>query len=94
MRINSALRQLDEITYPVAVEDVVLRLNDPELELASGTQRLSEIFGSVDVQSVTSPDDAKLVMLSGLATEAIGRKGYSDRDPPTTRERTVELWTF
>lgn len=94
MRINETLRRLDEVGYPMTVDDVVLALEDPTLELATGSQQLSDVFSAVDVDVVTDPDEAKLVLLSGLASEAIGRKYYSDRDPPTSRERNVEPLTF
>lgn len=94
MRINGALRQLDQMRYPMTVEEVVLALGDPAIELAGGSQQVSAVFASVDIDSVSNADEAKLLLLSGLEVAAIGRKGYSDRDPPASLERRIDMVAF
>ena len=94
MRLNETLRRLDAVEYPLSVDNLVLALEDPTIELASGSQQLSAVFRTVNIDIVADPDEAKLMLLSGLASEAIGRKYYSDRDPPTAMERNVEPLTF
>lgn len=94
MRVNEVLNRLEGMQYPRNVGDIVTVLNDPTIELANGSQKLSDIYAAVDIDVVASPDEAKLVFLSGLDSAAIGREGYSDRDPPATSESGVSPLTL
>lgn len=94
MRINNVMEALESQRYPSSVESMVSDLDDPRIELADGAQYLSEIYGTVSVEKFETIEEAQLVFLSGLKASAIGRKGYSDRDPPTARERHADSVTL
>lgn len=86
MKINELLARLETMTYPKTTDHVVEELDDPTLTLVDGKDRLSSVFERVDDEVFDCCDDAKLAVLGGLKGDAVGRKGYSDRDPPTTSE--------
>lgn len=86
MRINETLTSFEEYSYPLASERLIELLGDDELELPSGTERLADVFDRTRTESFDSPDDVRLTFLAALDSDAIGRKGYSDRDPPTVGE--------
>lgn len=86
MRINDVLTQLERSTYPSTPRDLARRIGHRSIELPNGDQHVSEAFEVVGIDMIDDPDEAKLMFLSGLDSAAIGRKGYSDRDPPAACE--------
>lgn len=94
MRVNDVLEQLDELSYPATTDRIVTELGDPELQLPNGSDRLSDVFRRTSVSGSECAEDAKLTVLSGLDDDAIGRKGYTDRDPPVQCEQRPEQRTL
>lgn len=94
MRIPGVLARLDDLAYPVAIERAVAELDDPEVQLPNGQDRLSTVLDRLALQTLESADDAKLAVLSALDSDAIGRKWYSDRDPPVVGEGGRERLTL
>lgn len=86
MDINELLTRLETMTYPMTTDRVVAELDDPKLVLVDGHEHLSSVFARMDNEVLDCCDDAKLAVLGGLKGEAVGRTGYSDRDPPTLGE--------
>lgn len=82
MRVNDLLARLDNLTYPTTTDGVIAALDDPELQLPAGSDRLSAVFTRTSMTALDCAEDAKISVLSALNEDAIGRKGYSDRDPP------------
>lgn len=54
----------------------------------NGEQTLREVFESMATESFNSPDDARQAIFNCVDEQAIGRKGYSDRDPPALGEES------
>ena len=94
MRINDLLDHLNDASYPTTTERLVAELDDPELRLANGSDSLANAFARIQTDGLETPSDAKLAVLAGLDEDAIGRKGYTDRDPPVPGERRPERLTF
>ncbi|AUX09471.1 hypothetical protein AArcSl_1845 [Halalkaliarchaeum desulfuricum] len=86
MKINELLTRLETVTYPTTTDRVVEEFDDPKLTLVDGEERLSTVFDRINNEVLDCCDDAKLAVLGGLKGDAVGRKGYSDRDPPTPSE--------
>lgn len=82
MRLNRVETLLENLTYPVTTEELVENLGDRRVELENGSETVSEVFGRVGSETYTTPMEAHLTFLSALSTKAIGRKAYTDRDPP------------
>jgi len=82
MRINAACDRFDALTYPLTAAELADQLGDLSVELSDGVETIAEVLSRVDAGPLLDPDDARLTFLSGLGVGAIGRQGYSDRDPP------------
>lgn len=94
MRVSETLERLETTTYPASPEQLVVELGDPEIHLPAGNEQLADAFDRIDVDQFSTPEDAKLALLSGLSEDAIGRKGYSDRDPPTESDPGPDVLTL
>lgn len=94
MRIDELLVRLEEVPYPATTDRVVEELDDPEFQLPTGSDRLSEAFDRTGAESFSCPDDARLTLLTSLDERAIGRKEYSDRDPPSPCEPGPDQLAF
>lgn len=84
MRLAKTLKRLEGLDYPATTEEVLSGVGTDAVDLPNGSEQLSEAFGRVAGERYTCPDDACLTLLSALGAEAIGRRRYSDRDPPAT----------
>ncbi|MFQ3295065.1 MAG: hypothetical protein ACI8VE_002147 [Natrialbaceae archaeon] len=82
MRPNGVETLLEDLTYPITTDELLDKVGDSRVELENGSENLSEVFGRVENETYSTPTEANLTFLSALSTKAIGRKAYSDRDPP------------
>lgn len=79
--IRAATEALSEHSYPATTDALVEAYGDLVLEHPSGTETLGEALSRVGPETYESADDAQLATMSAVGAGAIGRKGYSDRDP-------------
>lgn len=82
MRPNQAERTFAELEYPVTSAELIDELGDIEIDLPIGTESIGDVFARVGSDTYIEPGEAYSMFMSGLSSKAIGRKGYSDRDPP------------
>jgi hypothetical protein len=82
MRLNDVETLFEGLPYPVTTEELLERVGDRSVELENGSETLTEVFGRVGSETYRTPTEAHLTFLSALSTKAIGRKAYTDRDPP------------
>jgi len=68
-------------TFPTTTEELIEECGDTELELQNGAEELGDVLDRVQVEEFDSAEDALQSTYGALGEEAIGRKGYSDRDP-------------
>lgn len=94
MEINELLTGLETLSYPTTTDRVVTEMDDPDIFLPDGEEQLSSVFDRIDGDVLDCCDDAKLAVLTGLKGEAVGRKGYSDRDPPSITESGPDQLTL
>ncbi|MFW5974425.1 MAG: DUF5789 family protein [Natrialbaceae archaeon] len=73
---------LTDVTYPVDCEEVIESCGDRRIELMMGEETLGDVIERCNAGELRSPAEARDTILSGLSEGAIGRKHYSDRDPP------------
>ena len=74
-------RLFDDADYPLTTEQFVARHGDEELDLPNGSETLGEVLGRTDGETYEAAEDARFAVYNALSSKAIGRKGYSDRDP-------------
>lgn len=90
MRPNQAYSSFRELTYPIRTDELVELIGDTELELPAGTETIGEVFDRLSSETYADPREAYTMFLSGLSAKAIGRKSYSDRDPPVLGLREAD----
>jgi hypothetical protein len=68
-------------TFPSTTDEFVAEHGDVELELPNGgAVTLGEVLERLPNEQFETEEDARLSAYSALGEDAIGRKGYSDRD--------------
>lgn len=70
------------VSYPTDCEEVIETCGDRTIDLQVGEETVAEAIGRCNAGTVQSPQEAQEVLLASLSEGAIGRKYYSDRDPP------------
>ncbi len=67
-------------SFPSTTDEFVAEHGDLELQLPNGSSTLGDVLEHLPNENLETPEDARLTVYSSLGEEAIGRKGYSDRD--------------
>lgn len=82
MRVTDpAEKSLTTHTFPCTSQGFLAEHGDVELQLSDGTVTLEEVFDGMPDEDFRTEEDARLAVYGALGESAIGRKGYSDRDP-------------
>jgi len=76
------LPELLAATYPVTAEQLVDEFGDREISLPNGSETVGSVLDRVSPDTYETPAEVQQAILNGLGNEAIGRRFYSDRDPP------------
>ena len=67
-------------TFPSTAAEFVEDHGDVELKLPNGAATLGDVLETLPNEHFETEEDARLAIYGALGEEAIGRKGYSDRD--------------
>ncbi len=81
MLLNGTGDRIDDLDYPLTTEELSERLGDRELDCPTGSETVEEALEPLGSETFETPEDARFAVLTGVGDDAIGRKGYSDRDP-------------
>ena len=74
---------LDEVTFPIRVDQFVTEMGHHLIEYSTGTvESVEELCDRIDVSQYVSAEDAGMSLMLAMHGDAVGRRGYSDRDPP------------
>jgi len=84
--LKNADADLDAHSYPATGKELIEAYGDTELDLQDGSETFGEALGRLGDTTYHDAEDAKQAAMSAVSEEAIGRKGYSDRDAPTVGE--------
>ncbi|MEM4780647.1 MAG: DUF2795 domain-containing protein [Halalkalicoccus sp.] len=71
----------EEESYPATTGDLIERYGEKKIRLAGGSQTVGDALGVAGEETFESAEEARYAVYAGLGSEAIGRKGYTDRDP-------------
>jgi hypothetical protein len=81
--------------YPTTTTEVLAAHGEHELTIPNGTRTLREVLGPLDdgehdadttETSYESPEEVRQMILNAVGDDAIGRKGYTDREHETREE--------
>ena len=82
MRLNQLPTVLDSLSYPLSAEELAAALEGETLVHPGGAEPASAVVDRCGPDALRTADDAWLSMVANVDGAAIGRKGYTDRDPP------------
>ncbi len=71
----------DDHSYPATTSDLIDSYGEQTLELAGGSQTVGDALDVAGEETFESAEEARYAVYAGLGSEAIGRVGYTDRDP-------------
>ncbi len=77
---RAAAESFETHEFPTTTDELVAAHGDVELRLPNGVTTLRETLAHLPNETLASVEEAKLTTYSALGEDAIGRKGYSDRD--------------
>lgn len=86
MRLIEFESEMDRLSYPATTGDVVDEFGGDEIDFQDGVARVDQVLGEGDAETFASPDELRMTLYGSLPEAAIGRKGYTDRDPPSIGE--------
>ena len=93
MRYMTAVdERLDAHSFPATTEELIEDHGD--LELPDGTETFGDALARLDSETYETVEGARLAAYSAVGEAAIGRKGYSDRDPTNLGEDGHEQVSF
>jgi len=78
-------------TFPTTREELIADHGDVEIDLPDGTVRFGDVLARLPQSEFERAEDARLLTYSTFGVAAIGRPGYSDRDPPRSGEELEQL---
>lgn len=79
--LTDATEEFDTHDYPMTADELIEKQGDTTLELPNGEETLAEALSHAASETYETAEDARLAAYAGVSSKAIGRKGYSDRDP-------------
>lgn len=77
-RVDELVRTHD---YPATTEDLIEAHGDRTLEFQNGSETVGEALAHLPEETFTTPEEAGFALYAAVGEGAIGRVGYSDRDP-------------
>lgn len=81
MQLNSTGEFIEAHEYPATTEDLIDAYGDRTLDLPNGTETVGDVLARLESETYETPDDVRMALHCALSQKAIGRFGYSDRDP-------------
>ncbi|WP_247730067.1 DUF5789 family protein [Halovivax limisalsi] len=81
MPTAGTVRFTDDIEYPITSAALVDAYGNRSIDLPNGTETVGEVLDRVAPETFETAEEVELTLQSALSRKAIGRYGYSDRDP-------------
>lgn len=81
MQLNGTGAFARTLEYPATTEELIESHGDRTIELPNGTETVGDALARIDTETFETADDVHLTLQCALSQKAIGRFGYSDRDP-------------
>ncbi|GAB7018911.1 DUF5789 family protein [Halostagnicola bangensis] len=81
MLLNGTGEMIDAHEYPATTEEMIEAYGERTLELPNGSESVEEVLARLDSETFESSEEVRFAVYSAVSKKAIGRVGYSDRDP-------------
>ena len=81
MSFKHTAELLSTEAYPLTAGELAERHGNYELDLPYGQETLGAVIDRCGADTFASADDAQETIYGAVSSEALGRVGYSDRDP-------------
>ncbi|MFB6114350.1 MAG: DUF2795 domain-containing protein [Halodesulfurarchaeum sp.] len=94
MNLKRTASRMETETYPITTEELLERIGNVELDLPNGREDLETILDRCGEESFDSATQAQLAIYGAVSEKALGRPGYSDRDPTPHGLETGEPVSF
>lgn len=84
--MTEVTERIDAHSFPATTQELIDAYGTIEIDLPNGSETFGDTMGPFESQTFETAEDARLTAYSALGEAAIGRKGYSDRDPTALGE--------
>lgn len=81
MNVVEQTGSFERCTFPATSDQLIAECGNVELELADGSETVGEVLSRLPNQEFDSIEEARAAVYGTVGAGAIGRRGYSDRDP-------------
>ncbi|ELY55933.1 DUF5789 family protein [Natronolimnohabitans innermongolicus] len=81
MLLNGTGDVIDDHEYPATTEELIDEYGDRTLELPNGSETVGDVLARLESETFESPEEARASVYCAVSDKAVGRVGYSDRDP-------------
>ncbi|WP_254864302.1 DUF5789 family protein [Halovivax gelatinilyticus] len=81
MHLSATTSFTESLDYPATTAELISSCGEQPIELPNGTETVGDVLERVSQETYETPDELALILQSALSRKAIGRFGYSDRDP-------------
>ncbi|WP_336035633.1 DUF5789 family protein [Halobacterium yunchengense] len=81
MTLRETADLLASQNYPLTADELADAVGDQELDHPDGAESLEAVIERCGEQRFESVEDATFAVYGALGAGAVGRVGYSDRDP-------------
>jgi len=94
MRQLASDDRIDDLDYPLTTQELCEAAGEVELGIPNCSETLGEAVEALGEQDFHSPADVELAAMNGVGADAVGRRYYSDRDPPGFEDAGYEQVSF
>ncbi|NEU58871.1 hypothetical protein [Halorussus sp. MSC15.2] len=70
---------LENEEYPISADELLERYGDREIGMSDGSESFREVLVTGGDEEFESADEVRQTVLNRVGSEAVGRKGYTDR---------------
>lgn len=81
MTLRKTAALLERETYPITADALVERMGDHRMALPNGEESFADVIERSGEEQFESAYDAQQALYGSVSDKAIGRVGYTDRDP-------------
>jgi len=93
-QFTTAFERFETHTFPATTDELIEEYGETDLTHPNGTETLGEALSRLDSETLESAEQARMATFSAVSGDAIGRKGYSDRDPTQPGEEGPDPLSF